>query len=89
MTGRHVPKYEELANQLWERTETDWHVVVFHTLTEPTCAMVNICSDDDELPSIHGVIGTGDVEESIAKACEMIIEKLDEAGYGKKVRDEG
>jgi hypothetical protein len=68
--------YDAAAQKLWDITQTDWHVRVGLTLTEPVCAFVDIYSDDDDLPHIDGVIGTGDANESIKIACELMLKRL-------------
>ena len=68
--------YSTQAQRLWEMTQTDWHISMVLTLTEPVCSFVSIYSDDDDLPSLRDFIGTDDANESIQKACDYMLENL-------------
>lgn len=70
------PAYEKYAGKLWAQTESDWHVYISHTLTEPVCCYVTLYSDDPNLPRLDNFIGIGDVNESIANACKHILKLL-------------
>lgn len=71
---KNEPVYAEAADRLWKETETDWYVSVSHTLTEPVCAIVSLWSDDDSLPAPKGFIGCYDVNESIKRAIEHLLD---------------
>ena len=47
---------DDLVDQLWDKTGADWHAEFSVVMTEPTCAVVSIYSDDDHLPSVRGYI---------------------------------
>jgi hypothetical protein len=74
--------YASVADRLWEFTQTDWHVCLGLTLTEPVCAIVDLQSDDDDLPILKGFIGNGDANESIRLAGEYMLKNL-EAFYSE------
>ncbi len=69
--------YDDVVDQLWEKTKTDWHVRLSNVLTEPTCAYVDLYSDDDDLPQLKGFIGDADANNSIKTACEYMLRNLD------------
>lgn len=69
-TERARRPYDDAASEMWKLTKTDWHVRVTHTLTEPTCAIVDLRPDDEAFPKQRGYIGTGDLNESVRLACE-------------------
>lgn len=72
------PSYHKAADLLRKETKADWYVIVHHSVNEPVCAFVDIYSDDPALPVLKGCIGEYDVNNSIRKACEMMLEKLRE-----------
>lgn len=90
MIERKKEVYDDFAKQLWDMTGVDWHVELNLTLTEPVCATIDIFPDNGKhgLPMALGYIGTGDANESIARACGHMITKLDKfyAEYPEKRR---
>jgi hypothetical protein len=68
--------YASYATQLWELTQTDWHIEICLCLTEPTCAVVNLISEDESLPKLIGFFGTDDLNKTCILACQEIIRQL-------------
>ena len=77
MANTEKPAYDNVASELWDLTKTDWHVTLYHCLTEPVCSYVDLVSDYEELPKLIGFIGVYDANESIRKACEYHIKNLE------------
>jgi hypothetical protein len=69
--------WQDLAHQLYERTNVDWHVNVSQTLTEPTVATVSVYSDYDDLPRYNGIFGTRSLDESVKIALEYVLSRLE------------
>jgi hypothetical protein len=68
--------YDDAASALWDLTQTDWYVTVEHIITEPTCAYVSLRADDEAMPTLTNFIGTGDINDSVRRACEYHLETL-------------
>jgi hypothetical protein len=71
-------EYDSCCEQLWSKTSTDWHISIFLTLTEPTCCVVNLSSDDEQLPKLEGFFGTANLNESCRLACEKMLKLLED-----------
>lgn len=74
--SKDIPSYEAPADKLFQETGTDWSVQASLVLTEPVCCIITLVSDDPSLPKLEGFIGNYNINESVARACKVILEKL-------------
>lgn len=60
----------DVLSDLYSRTGLDWHLTVYHELTEPTCPTVTI--NPDGFSSGRWRIDADTIEQGIAEAVERV-----------------